>query len=429
MKRICLIYAFLLVLLTGCEEKVTGLKYSDGYLEIYNEAELRYVSEVSQKNALNPEPLMTIDGIAIPFEEANLRFMNDVEITDSWVPIAYGYKGSFKNIDGNNHTVTFKISDLDVKEVFPKKYPEFLKFGIFDRLDYCEIKNLTIKGEIGLTNNQILEKYHFTIGALAGELQLGVTLNNVTNSANISFKDKTGATWLMMGGVTGELSSMSEPIEFISTIKNEGKLQAEGCAGTEIGGISAQLSDNIVFSPNSTLENKGGITANLSNSKDDCINAIGGVVGWCTIEKIQSDKGGVTGMSNSGNLLILVNGTPADFSVGGVCGKFGDSNRLTKVVGMENSGNIEVSGNNMGQFCSIGGVIGYAGSGLYHKLVNNGKITVSQPGKGYIGGLIGDYGIGIVSTMFSCNKDSGSGYIPFKKTELGPFERKCPDNH
>ena len=96
---------------------------------------------------------------------------------------------------------------------------------------------------------------------------------------------------------------------------------------------------------------------------------------------------------------------------------------------MENSGNIEVCGNGMGQFCYIGGVIGDAGAGQYHKLINNGKIKVSQPEKAYIGGLIGSYNIGYVSTMFSCNRDNIGDFIPFEKTELGPMLRKCSENH
>lgn len=429
MKSIHIIYALFILLFTGCEEKVTGLKYQDGYLEIHKEAELRYISEVAQRNAKNPEPLMTIDGIAIPFKEASLRFMDDVEIKDTWIPIKAGYEGSFKEIDGNHHTITFKISSLEVKNAFDEHTSEFYKFGIFDRLGNCEVKNLNLAGEIGLYNSMILGAYNLSIGALAGEIEGNVILNNISSYTAISFREKTGDSWLTLGGIAGMMSCIFGPNEFKTTVKNEGNLQAEGCPGTQIGGISAKLPDNVVLSPNVTLENRGNITANLSNSKSDFVNAIGGVVGWWALQKINSNNGILSGMSNTGNLQIIVNGSPADFYVGGVCGRFGDGNRIINVKGMENSGNIEVCGNGMGQFCYIGGVIGDAGAGQYHKLINNGKIKVSQPEKAYIGGLIGSYNIGYVSTMFSCNRDNIGDFIPFEKTELGPMLRKCSENH
>ncbi len=76
------VISLLALVLAGCEEKVTCLHYNetDGVLEISKAAELRYVSEVAERNKQNEEGLMTDNGREIALRDARLRLTNNIEI-------------------------------------------------------------------------------------------------------------------------------------------------------------------------------------------------------------------------------------------------------------------------------------------------------------------------------------------------------------
>ena len=355
-------YAILCVFLTGCEGEVKGLKYNDGYLEVYNEAELRYISEVSQRNAVKEEPLMSVEGKAIPFNEAKLRLMKDVVIKNEWIPIKYGLNGSFKVIDGNHHSIAFKNVKIELNSTLMdstnKNKP--INYGLFNKLEQCEIKNLKLIGNISLYNKTKQDGHDVYLGGLAGELHTRIRLADIINAVNISFTDYTNHIFLELGGIAGIMDGGNDGIEFSGIIVNEGNLRAEGCEWTQIGGICASITQNVMFGQDVTMENKGEITAELTNTFFTSNNFIGGIFGEYnrSASSTASEYGSVEKMINEGKILIIDNSyEDALYAIGGICGR--SEGLRSRVNNMENIGKIEIIGDHLQNHPRIDDLIGW----------------------------------------------------------------------
>ncbi len=365
MKKITFLCAILSVLLTGCEGEVKGLEFNDGYLEIKNVSELRYISEVSHRNASSKASLKTKDGIEIPFNEAKLRLMKDIVIRNEWSPIKCGRNGSFKIIDGNHHSITFKNLKIELSpsmmDSTDRLHP--INYGLFDKLEQCEIKNLKLNGDISLVNN-MQDGFDVYVGVLAGQLYAGVRLVDIVNAVNISFIDDSideiGNAKLNLGGIAGIMDGGNDGIGFYGKIINEGNLRADGCQWTQIGGICASITQNVMFGPDVTIENKGNITAELSKAFFISNNFIGGIFGeyrYGEKNTIHNEYGHAKEIKNEGKILVVdYSYTDALYAIGGICG-WAEGLRK-RISSMDNLGQIEIKGDHLRNHQNIDDLIG-----------------------------------------------------------------------
>ncbi len=430
------VISLLALVLAGCEEKVTCLHYNetDGVLEISKAAELRYVSEVAERNKQNEEGLMTDNGREIALRDARLRLTNNIEINGSWTPIATNSVSSIKSFDGNRYTVTFK----DVEYILPATddgYPaksEFMYCGLFEELDDCEVRNLLLEGEISVKNKDIVNNYYIYIGSVAGELGNGI-VENCISRVKISFEDEKGCGKVEIGGIAGTISTVLNSMVLTGKIFNEGDISVKGCYSVSLGGVAGTAGSRMEMSGNVNLGNKGNLYVEwdkmaLQVNNEDSHNNIGGVFG-----RLEVYEGSAKDLYNCGNIVVNTQDVPTDFNLGGVCGMFGKAyfgSNLIRVFGMKNSGSLKVEGKGICKFGCVGGVIGSFNSGYFHQLLNEGKIIIPADSNLEIGGLLGsESGLGYKSYFLSCNKDMVGDFKVLNYANFPLIKKACTENH
>lgn len=430
------VISLIALVLASCEEKVTCLHYNetDGVLEISKAAELRYISEVAERNIENEEGLLTDNGRKIALRDACLRLTNNIEIKESWTPIPYSLGSSIKSFDGNRYKVTFK----DVEYILPATddgFPAKSKFmycGLFEKLEDCEVRNLLLEGEISVRNKHIVDNYYIHIGAVAGGLGNG-TVENCISRVKISFEDEKGCGKVEIGGIAGIISNELNSMTLTGKIANEGDISVKGCYSVSLGGVAGTARSRIEMSGNVNLENKGHLYVEwdrmaLQVNSEDSYNKIGGVFG-----NLEVYKGPVKNLYNCGNIIVNTQDVPTDFYLGGVCGMFGkasDGSNLIYVYGMKNSGSLKVEGKGICRFGGVGGVIGSFDSGYFHQLLNEGKIIAPANSNLEIGGLLGsESGGGYKSYFLSCNKDKVGDFKVMNYSHFPLIEEVCTEKH
>lgn len=437
MKRFYLSVIILLTLvLTGCEKKVTCLHYNenDGVLEISKSADLCYIAEVAERNKLNEEPLLTDNGRKIALHDACLRLVKDIEINGNWTPIPNSLGSSIKSFDGNNHRVTFR----DVEYILPATEDgqpaksEFMYFGLFERLDYCEVRNLLMEGELSVRNKNITDSYYIHIGTIAGGFGKGA-VENCKSRVKISFEDEKGRGKLVIGGIIGEIENLSDPTILTGEIVNEGDITVRGCYSVSLGGVAGTAGSSLEMVENVNLKNMGNMYVewdkiSMRINNEDSYNFIGGVFG-----RLEVSDGPVRNLDNCGNIVVNTQEVAMDFNLGGVCGEFGkssDGKNLIYVYGMKNSGTLKIEGKGICKYGCVGGVIGQYDSGYFHQLLNKGKIIIPEGSDLKVGGLFGsENGWGFKSYFLSCNKDEVGDFKIMNYSHFPLIEKVCVEKH
>lgn len=151
--------------------------------------------------------------------------------------------------------------------------------------------------------------------------------------------------------------------------------------------------------------NSAGITATVSETG---AKNIGSLVG--------SSKGKILDCSNSGNIILNVQGSLESTDLIEFGGLIGSIVASTDVSSLTNTGNITVntvSGGSLGR-TEIGGVAGYAGGAYtYSSIENSGNITNNGASSNtvYIGGLFGRYGSATLTSGVNDGAISNAGNV------------------
>lgn len=215
-------------------------------------------------------------------------------------------------------------TSTDVKEGFQSIGALGNEFtGKFDGLDY-NIFNLNIKkdtdnvglfgvvGEGAVINNVTLVGGSITgqnnVGALAGSVQGGAQISNITNSASVTGKYN-------VGGIVGE----SKGAAFIGLV-NTGTIEAENSTdASNAGGLIGSMNGGTL----------GGASYNLGSVTGEGHN-VGGLVGHAYASKL----------GDGTNLIYNRLNVSGAYNVGGIVGSMTN----TTVQNAENSGNVTATG-------------------------------------------------------------------------------------
>lgn len=265
--------------------------------------------------------------------------------------------------------------------------------GKFDGLDY-NIFNLNIKkdtdnvglfgvvGEGAVINNVTLVGGSITgqnnVGALAGSVQGGVHISNITNSASVTGEKN-------VGGIVGESigndsqKTVYENLINTGTITSSGTEDGEGGRISNAGGLIGYLKEGNL---GGTSYNLGAVTGRTENDGSMIVGYnVGGLVG----------KASDATLGDGTNLIynrLNVNGA---YNVGGIVG----SMTGTTVQNAENSGNVTATGHTDGTYsyhsahyasggtttadvyiANAGGIAGTAsGESTISKVQNSGNVS------------------------------------------------------
>lgn len=246
-------------------------------------------------------------------------------------------------------------TDTGVKEGFQSIGTKDKAFtGKFDGLDY-NIFNLNIKkdtdnvglfgvvGEGAVINNVTLVGGSITgqnnVGALAGSVQGGAHISNITNSASVTGEKN-------VGGIVGESIGNDSQKTVYENLINTGTITSSGTEDGESGRIS-NAGGLIGYLEKGDL---GGMSYNLGavtgRTETDGTMTVGCNVGGLVGHAVNSVIGNEDMIDEGGNVIaegttvynrLNVNGA---FNVGGIVGNM----EGTKVYNVENSGTIAATG-------------------------------------------------------------------------------------
>lgn len=237
-----------------------------------------------------------------------------------------------------------------------------LDYNIFNlNIDHGTEENVGLFGVVGggaVINNVTLVGGSITggsnVGALAGFVQGGAHISNITNSASV-----TGTS--NVGGIAGSSGSASwTGLINTGTIKAEKNSNGESNAGGLIGSMNGGTL-------NGTSYNLGSVTGSGSN--------VGGLVGYAEHATIGNEG------ENAVTVYNRLNVTGA-YNVGGIVGNMVS----TTVQNAENSGNVIAEGNTIGEYIYHSATT-EAENGVrkeYIRLANSGGIAGSASGKSEI---------------------------------------------
>ena len=301
--------------------------------EISNEAEL-----IGLCSLVNEEQIDTWKPNRVEyFEGVTIKLIDDIELTQPWIPIGIDESICFKGqFDGNGHT----ISGLEIKSSYGDS-------GLFGFLP-GNVRNLTVEGENA--------SYDSNCGSIAGTLTKTGRIENCKSTVNINGYDKCGGIvgnneggtvddcsnsgivsgTYKIGGIVGENWGGT-----ISDCTNYGTVKStrRGVATYGTGGISGRSVSQDAKIIN--CENRGDI---LSNTE-----ATGGIAGF--INGIGST---INNCHNIGNISIKVKSSDKTITtayVGGIAGIVGTNGVIIK--NCNNAGSIQnpdISGGIIGRY-------------------------------------------------------------------------------
>ncbi|MBR4998447.1 MAG: hypothetical protein IKY10_01075, partial [Clostridia bacterium] len=264
-------------------------------------------------------------------EGQNIKFLCDLDLTDSWNPIAV----SNTTIDGNNKTVKINLASANAGNL-----------GLFSVVDNCTIKNLKIV-VTGVSANST------NAGALAGIIKSNGVSTSTIENVQVTYQSFDTPVITNFGGIAG-------------TIEN-----------TVISGCSVAIKMN----KNASVSNAGGIVAvNNGTIKNTIIS--GDVSGTAAVGGFVA-KNNSTITSVSGGATVNFNKNSSDAAIGGVVG-------LNN--GVVNASNVttEIRISNVGANSYIGGIVG-SNHGTIENVNVEGQ-SISTPDVSstiYIGGVAG----------------------------------------
>ncbi len=302
-----------------------------------------------------------------------------------------GFNGTF---DGNNHTITFKDSLVDVITVTPRYSSTSYYAGVFGH-NLGTIKNLTVDGTGELHSEDITSSSvpNIYMGAVAGENEETGVIEKCVSNLSVSIKRNAyKPRWY--GGITGYTYGT------ITGCVNNGSVSFAYPADTQksfpdfVGGIVGQVNGADI----KDCVNNGKITREPCESTQTG-GIVGSISGECKLENC----------INNGEVLCTSSQYGSRSYAGGIAGHI-SKDAQCKITGCENTGDVSIVNDATSDNC-IGGIVGWAESSTtVTDCANSGNMS----GRGYMGGVLGQ-GVGCAidhctnSGDLSCDSNYGSG--------------------
>lgn len=317
-----------------------GNKVEEGSLNAY-----MWVEDVEQLQAIKDN----LDG------NYALRNSIDATATQDW------------NDADSNTSVKEGFQSIGTTEAFTGKF-DGLDYNIFNlninRADETNVGLFGVVGDKAAINNVTLVGGSITgqnnVGALAGSVQGGAQISNITNSASVTGKYN-------VGGIVGE----SKGAAFTGLV-NTGTIEAENSTdASNAGGLIGSMNGGTLGGASYNL---GSVTGSGSN--------VGGLVGYAA-NAIIGNEG-----ENAVTVYNRLNVTGA-YNVGGIVGNMED----TTVQNAENSGNVKAKEHMDGNYyyhsdvgsahianasvwiANVGGIAGKASNSAFANVLNTGNVS------------------------------------------------------
>ena len=262
----------------------------------------------------------------------------------------------------------------------------------------------------------------YSTGNVSGSSYVG-GLVGINGCSNISSCYSTGQVsgFSTIGGLVGDSDgSISNCYSAGMVSGDPNSIYVGGLLGKNCGSISYCSSTGSVSGGSGSrsvgglvggLEGVGSISSCYSTGAVSGSGAIGGLVGYSNDGTISNcySTGSVSGSQDVGGLVgdndafgsisncYSVGTVSGSSSVGGLVGYNDDI-----ISNCYSTGTVSGSG-----MCScVGGLVGYNDS-----IISNCYSTGTVSGSSYVGGLVGDNGVGSISSCYSTGSVSGSSYV------------------
>lgn len=230
----------------------------------------------------------------------NAKLGEDIVVSDSYTPIGTK-ENSFKGIfDGNNKSVTLNVG-VDSPGASDR-------YGFIGTLGAGTVKNLTIKGTVDM------EKKFGNVGGIAGFAEIGSTIENCINEADISGRNN-------IGGIVGMSKATIRDCGNKGKISTKGTTNAGGIVGlisTDTPAVSGCYNIGNIIAKTSVAGGIAGACMATNTTLNDCYNT--GVIGASTSDR-NGYSGGIIGQLTSGKTITVQN----IYNVGNIEGKTKDS--------------------------------------------------------------------------------------------------------
>ena len=389
----------------GCKDDTEDVDDdNDGLIEISTESELnniRYNPE-GTSYAITTTDTGTTSGC--PTAECNgYELINDIKLANppgnvwgngNWSPVGTDMQGFTGTFDGNNHT----ISNLSIKS-------SSTHVGFFGALGTNAIvRNLSIEGDC--TDHCIVSSSGTgSVGAIAGILKSGASLDNVSASINVS---GLGAESKDIGGLVG-----SNEGTITDSYATGGVSGAKGTTGGLVGSNSDSISNSYATGSVTGYDGDTGGLVGINNGTITDSYASGDV----TSGDVDTATAGV---GNTGGLVGYNSDSISNsYATGSVTGYEGSANDTGGLVGYNsNSASISnsyASGDVTGYMGNngTGGLVGHFHSGSINNsyAIGNVMLTTGNDDNA-IGGLVGSKSsmtTTITDSYYSGTVDEGSG--------------------
>ncbi len=336
------------------------------------------------------------------YDKGVFELKSDVTISEGWTPIGSSVENSFRGVlNGNNHTITYKIDipepeERDVKsDIVSEKY-----FGLFGVIHNAKISNLTINVDVTVP----VDAESFFVGGLAGFMSGNNEIKNVTINGYVSTtmgnickyideendwrESERYAMTAYVGGLAGFVQGGSTLDGIISNVSIDVGAYNAGC----ISGINDLFVGGVAGSMR---------TVNLSSLKDNteyCYAKNLGFTGSLKAIGSQVNAGGIFGAAyriKDGEkwYTTTTNITAQAYKrlrIGGIAGII-DRVNLNKTGVDLDALNVETFSSSTSKSFNAGGLVGYAAnfSNVSNAISNVNKITVATNTINYTGGLVG----------------------------------------
>ncbi|OAT80908.1 hypothetical protein A6P54_12940 [Bacillus sp. MKU004] len=361
----------------------------EGYRGIYTAEDLNAIRE-----NLNDKYILMNDIDLSAATSSGGQFFNDGQ---GWKPIG-SKEVPFKGIlDGNGYSlIGMNINILSTdKRIYA---------GLFGYASDAEFKNISISDSSIAADNQTTDP-ELSDAYAGGVMGYGynVTLTNVSFSGNIQANSLLDS---YAGGIAGKIDASYSNISVLTSIQNDGEINAKKYSGGIAGSIyRTEITE---------AENEGDINLALPNSASS-----GGIAGYAYQSTIAAGKnngkihfknegGGIVGRIYSSSIIDSVNtGTiqsSSEYSNGG--GIVGESQSSSSVKTSYNTGTVKAN-------TSAGGIVGTAYSTIIAESYNAGETNGH-----FSGGITGytsrssmkdTYNIGVIDGTYDAGGIAGYG--------------------
>ena len=291
---------------------------------------------------------------------------NDLDLEETWTAIGTAEEPFTGTFDGNGHTITgLKTEDMDLGQKETRYYGLFGCVGTAD--NPAEIKNLTVDGEITITDNMTAGSKNIRIGGICGNMNDSKIINChnlVDMTIEISLEENTQSLGLYAGGIAGGSENGNSIIENCS---NSGSIWLKASGGKSEVLFGAGIIANVYSAGNQLIgcKNEADITVDVKTAQDHGDYT---QYGKAYAGGIAADIYGetVSSCSNTGTIGCYGTVYPEDGEIGAYCiagGIVGRKSSYGVTIADDNinSGTVEAVSGNTKKNEYVGDIFGASG--------------------------------------------------------------------